>query len=84
METAAGTLTGIVGLVLAALAFILAIFWILLPLLLLAKMDKILKEMQKLNEGQSARQYDVINNLNSIVSNTAVTAAAVSPQTKVG
>ncbi len=50
----------LVSLTLYILGVILTVIWIFFPFLILSKMNKILKELQKLNGDETLRRYQTI------------------------
>ncbi len=83
METATNIASNVAGIVIFALVLIIALCWILFPILLLGKVGSVVKELERLNSQQAVRHEELVNATNKTVQNTAIIAAATSPQTKI-
>jgi len=80
METATGIAGSLVGIGVLILAVILVVFWVFFPLLLISKVRKVVRELEKLNADQAARHGEIIEATNKVVVNTAIIADKLTPR----
>jgi hypothetical protein len=68
MDSATGIFSGIVGIFVIIFALVLAVYWLLFPIIIYSKLSKVERQLDKLNrESQDWRGFDTANQQRIVV-----------------